>query len=167
MNFRNRISFEFLFYVCFSYLYIVNFLWKSFEHIFLFFWRHEIKWNLGWRSFKTSYDEIMLILSRRTSSRLSYYKNSLLPLTVSNVHLEKSFCVKYLGVYMDCHLTWHDHIVYICDKISKNINIMVKLKHYASKATLTSVYYSLIYPYLQVMLVHFKEIIIELHCLKS
>ena len=70
------------------------------------------------------------------------------PLTVANVHLEKSFSVTYLGVYIDCHLTWHEHIDYICDKISKNINIMVKLKHYVSKATLISVYYSLIYPYL-------------------
>ena len=70
------------------------------------------------------------------------------PLTVANVHLEKSFSVTYLGVYIDCHLTWHEHIDYICGKISKNINIMVKLKHYVSKATLISVYYSLIYPYL-------------------
>ena len=70
------------------------------------------------------------------------------PLTVANVHLEKSFSVKYLGVHIDCHLTWHDHIDYICSKISKNINIIVKLKHYVSKATLISVYYSLIYPYL-------------------
>jgi len=58
------------------------------------------------------------------------------PLTVANVYLEKSFCVKYLGVYIDCHLTWHDHIDYTCGKISKNINIMAKLKHYVSKATL-------------------------------
>ena len=70
------------------------------------------------------------------------------PLTVANVHLEKSFSVKYLGVYIDCHLTWHDHIDFICGKISKNINIMVRLKHYVSKATLISAYYSLIYPYL-------------------
>ena len=49
------------------------------------------------------------------------------PLTVANVHLKKSFRVKYLGVYIDCHLTWHDHIDYICGKITKNINIMVKL----------------------------------------
>ena len=63
------------------------------------------------------------------------------PLTVANV------CVKYLGVYIDRHLTWHDHIDYVYGKISKNINIMVKLKHYVSKATLISVYYPLIYPY--------------------
>lgn len=43
------------------------------------------------------------------------------PLTVANVYLDKSSCVKYLGVYIDCHLTWHDHIDYICGKISKNV----------------------------------------------
>ena len=32
--------------------------------------------------------------------------------------------------------------------LERYINIMVKLKHYVSKATLISVYYSLIYPYL-------------------
>ena len=32
-------------------------------------------------------------------------------------HLEKSSCVKYLGVYIDCHLNWHDHIDYIGSKL--------------------------------------------------
>ena len=41
------------------------------------------------------------------------------PLSVSNSHLEKSFCFKCLGVYTDCHLTWRDHIDHICGKISK------------------------------------------------
>ena len=31
------------------------------------------------------------------------------PLSVANVHLEKSCYIKYLGVYIDCHLTWCDH----------------------------------------------------------
>ena len=84
-------------------------------------------------------------------SRLSSSKNisiSETPLTVANVYLEKSYCVKYLGVFIDCNLTWHNHIDYICGKISKNVNIMIKLKLYVSKATLVSLYYSLIYPYL-------------------
>ena len=79
------------------------------------------------------------------------------PLTVTNppltvtamfISLETSLCVKYLVVYIDCHVTWHDHIDYICGKISKNITIVIKLKHYVSKATLIGMYYSLIYPYL-------------------
>jgi len=90
------------------------------------------------------------------------------PLTVANVHLEKSFYVKYLGVYIDCHLTWHDHIDYICGKISKNINIMVKLKHYDlyQKQHLL-VCIILLFILTLPMLVHFGEIIITLHCLKS
>ena len=70
------------------------------------------------------------------------------PLTVANVYLDKSSWVKYLGAYIDCHLTWHDPIDYTCGKISKNVNIMVKLKRHVSEATLVSLYYSLIYPYL-------------------
>ena len=56
--------------------------------------------------------------------------------------------VKYLGVYIDCHHTWHEHIDYTCCKRSKNFGIMVKLKRNVSEATLFSLYYSLIYPYL-------------------
>ena len=70
------------------------------------------------------------------------------PVTVANVYLDMSSCVKYLSVYIDCHLTWHDHIDYIFGKISKNVNIMVKLKRHVSEATLVRLYYSLIYPYL-------------------
>ena len=51
-------------------------------------------------------------------------------------------------MYIDRHLTWHDHIDYIRSKISQNINIMVKLNHCVSKATLNGMYSSLIYPYL-------------------
>ena len=77
------------------------------------------------------------------------------PLTVANVYLDKSSCVKYLGVYIDCHLTWHDHIDYICGKISKNVNIMVKLKRHVSEATpvwlVLLSYISLSYLYLYTM----------------
>ena len=90
------------------------------------------------------------------------------PLTVANVYLETSSFVKYLGVYIDCHLTWHDHIDYICGKISKNVNIMVKLKRHISKATLVSLcYYCIMYILTLLMLVLYGEIMTMLHCLKS
>ena len=41
------------------------------------------------------------------------------PLSVANVHLEKSFCVKYLGVYIDCHLTWRDHLTTYAANLAK------------------------------------------------
>ena len=40
----------------------------------------------------------------------------------SNAFLEKSSYVKYLGVYIDYHLNWHDHIDYIG---SKNLAVEV------------------------------------------
>ena len=48
------------------------------------------------------------------------------PLTVDNVYLDKSSCVKYLGVYIDCHLTWHDHIDYVMpSKVTINIHTKI------------------------------------------
>ena len=95
--------------------------------------------------FATESCEISLVCLKAFTIQYRSRQNLYPPL--ANVHLEKSFCAKYLGMYIDCHLTWHDHIIYLAS-ISKNINIMVKLKNYVSKATFISVYYSLIYPYL-------------------
>ena len=68
------------------------------------------------------------------------------PLALANQILQQSQSVKYLGVFMDSHLGWNDHIVYICSKISK-------FEYYNQVKALTRkseslVYYSLIYPYL-------------------
>ena len=62
--------------------------------------------------------------------------------------LEHSSFIKYLGGYVDCHLTWHGHIDYISSKISKNLNILTKLKPHLMIYTLKCIYYSLIYLYL-------------------
>ena len=62
--------------------------------------------------------------------------------------LQQSESVKYLGVYIDSLLSWNDHIDYVCSKISKNLNIITRLKRYFTSKSLVSVYYSLIYPQL-------------------
>ena len=67
---------------------------------------------------------------------------------------QHSSSVKYLGLFIDCHLSWHDHIEYICSKISKNINIMTKVKKLVSKVTIINMYYSFIYPYLTYMVLY-------------
>ena len=62
--------------------------------------------------------------------------------------LEQVSCFKYLGIFIDSNLSWHEHIDYICDKVSENINIMTKIKHILGKQCLINIYYSLVYPYL-------------------
>lgn len=45
-------------------------------------------------------------------------------------------------------LTWKYHISYICSRVSRNIGIISKLRHYLSIHQLKQIYYNLIYPYL-------------------
>jgi hypothetical protein len=46
------------------------------------------------------------------------------------------------------NLSWKFHINVICKKLSKNIGMISKLRHYVDLDTLKNVHYSLIYPYL-------------------
>src|SRR6218665_2380809 len=56
---------------------------------------------------------------------------------------------KFLGVYIDQHLTWVEHISHILSKeIAKNISILSRIRHFLPKCTLQGLYYSLIFPYL-------------------
>jgi len=51
-----------------------------------------------------------------------------LPLKLADQYLEQSYSVKYLGLIMDCFLSWHEHTYHISSKISKRVNIIAKLK---------------------------------------
>jgi len=74
--------------------------------------------------------------------------NLYLPLSIGNKYLQQSPFVKYLGIFIDSHLTWRNHLDHIASKISKNINIISKLSSYLDQHVLKTLYYSLIYPYL-------------------
>ena len=60
----------------------------------------------------------------------------------------QSYSIKYLGIVIDCFLSWHDHIDYVSSKISKRLNIITKIKCHVAKHSLISMYYALVYPYL-------------------
>ena len=62
--------------------------------------------------------------------------------------LESKDHVKYLGVIIDQHLSWKHHINYIALKISRNIGIISRLRHFVPLKTLLSIYNSLISPYI-------------------
>ena len=38
--------------------------------------------------------------------------------------------IKYLGVIMDCHLNWKQHVLNVSKQISRSISIMYKLRVY-------------------------------------
>ena len=64
------------------------------------------------------------------------------------VHLECKDYVKYLGVLIDCSLSWKFHIEHIVVKISRLVGIIAKLRHFVPRNTLLRIYQSLILPYI-------------------
>ena len=75
-----------------------------------------------------------------------------LPLTrqiiIENNALQQVDNTKFLGVYIDQHLTWKTYINFIAAKISKSVGILYKAKHHLPSKYLLTLYYALIYPYL-------------------
>ena len=66
---------------------------------------------------------------------------------INNITISRVTIVRFLGVILDEKMSWKDHINYISKKISNCIAIVFKLKNIVSKDTLTSLYYTLAYPY--------------------
>ena len=68
---------------------------------------------------------------------------------INNICLTEADSVKYLGVFIDKNLTWKPHIAAISTKIARGSWALTRLKRYVNQKTLLTVYYSMIFPYLQ------------------
>ena len=66
---------------------------------------------------------------------------------INDEKLEEKQLTKYLGVLIDKHLTWKQHIHYVNLKISRGIGLLAKLRHFTPKNTLTTLYYAFIQPH--------------------
>lgn len=58
--------------------------------------------------------------------------------------IEKTHCIKYLGVFLDENLNWKRHIEYVTNKVRKVIHKFYELRHVLPRNTLKMVYYSLV-----------------------
>jgi hypothetical protein len=67
---------------------------------------------------------------------------------IANTIIEKKHFVKFLGIYIDEKLNWHEHIRCVKNKLNSSIYIMRKTKNLLNSTHLLTLYYSLIYPYL-------------------
>ena len=71
-----------------------------------------------------------------------------LNIKVGNISIEHKNVVKFIGVYIDAKLEWHDHIKYIKNKLNSSIYAMRKVKNILNTNHLITLYYSLVYPYI-------------------
>ena len=49
---------------------------------------------------------------------------------------------------MDSNLSWKYHISHVASKISSNIGVIARLRHFTPLITLLNIYRSLIFPYI-------------------
>ena len=67
---------------------------------------------------------------------------------INDKEIERVGSVKFLGVLLDEHLSWKEHIRYTENKIAKNIGLLYRAKPFLGKHSLLALYYSYIHTYL-------------------
>ena len=53
-----------------------------------------------------------------------------------------------MGIFIDCKMSWINHINHVKSKVAKGIGILCKARKYLKRSTLLTLYYSFIYPYI-------------------
>lgn len=66
---------------------------------------------------------------------------------INDCVIEQVIYTKFLGVIIDNRLDWTNHISYISSKLSKGIGIICRARKFFTKAALTTLYNSFIFPY--------------------
>jgi hypothetical protein len=66
---------------------------------------------------------------------------------INNIIIDQVNYTKFLGVVIDCHLLWDEHVKYIKSKISKSLGILYKAKKYLKHRNILPIYYAFIHPY--------------------
>ena len=88
-------------------------------------------------------------------SKLIIFKSKRKIINTDNFSIKLNGCklvstenVKYLGLYLDKNLSFDYHINQLSKKLSKSNGILAKLRHFTSRQTLISVYYSIFYSHI-------------------
>ena len=66
-------------------------------------------------------------------------------LQFENQKIDRKNSVKYLGVTLDEHLTWNEHILDLCNKLKRHFKTFYCIRRYLNKEQVKSIYYALIY----------------------
>ena len=64
--------------------------------------------------------------------------------SINGMNIKRVYVTKFLGIHIDSHLNWCEHINHIKSKISKNVSIMRRVKHLLINSALYSLYSTLV-----------------------
>ena len=66
-----------------------------------------------------------------------------LKIKIDGKKITPSRSVKYLGIFIDCHLNWHTHRAELSTKLSRAVGMLSKIRYYVNKVTLHMIYYGI------------------------
>ena len=68
--------------------------------------------------------------------------------SINGMNIKRVYVTKFLGVHIDSHLNWGEHINHMEILFSKNVSKMRRVKHLLINSALYSLYSTLVMPYL-------------------
>ena len=71
-----------------------------------------------------------------------------LELKMADQNIIQTNCSKFLGIHIDDKLKWNIHIDQVESHISSSLFAINKIKHFAPKRIMKTLYYLMVYPYL-------------------
>ena len=69
-------------------------------------------------------------------------------ISIGGCEISQVSSTKFLGVLVDEHLSWKEHIHSVTNKVSRSLGIIKRIRDFVHQSCLLTLYYSLIYPYL-------------------
>ena len=73
------------------------------------------------------------------------FHGPLKPVKIGPSIISRAYNTKFLGLILDCNLTWDNHITNLCSKLSKVNGIIYQIRNKLSRGALLNIYYSLCY----------------------
>src|SRR6218665_3296751 len=67
---------------------------------------------------------------------------------INEINLTQVRSTKFLGVFVDQHLDWKEHINYISAKVARNVGILTRAFRLLPKTARIKLYYAIVFPYL-------------------
>ena len=67
---------------------------------------------------------------------------------IGSKNIEKTSSIKFLGVMLDEHISWNDHIKTVESKSAKNIGLLNRASYFLNEHSLKTIYFSYIHSYL-------------------
>ena len=79
-----------------------------------------------------------------TRQKLEHSSDTVIHSHGQNIERASSFC--YLGVTLDEHLSWNGHVEILCNKVSKRLGLVFRIRPYLTQKAAKGVYSCLIQP---------------------